>query len=126
MTNDFKKILRFGILALFFVFIILYAFFRGKALIFGVDIKNVNIIDGATVTESVLDISGVAKNASKITLNGREIVIDKQGNFYENIALLSGYNIVSIYAEDKFGHKDEENYQLRYSPVVVPQIEEIE
>lgn len=126
MTTNFKKILKSTVLILFFVFIILYAFFRGRALIFGTDIKNVNITDGATITESVLDITGVAKNASKITLNGREIVIDKDGNFYESIALISGYNIVSIYAEDKFGHKDEENYQLRYSPIVMPQIEEIE
>lgn len=112
MTKDAKKILRIGIAVAFFSFIVIYAFFRSYDLLFGVKIKNVNITDGAKIEQSTLNITGNAKNATMLTLNGREISIDKEGNFNETIGLLSGYNIVSIEAQDKFGHKDFKNYKL--------------
>ncbi len=99
-------------MALFFLFIIFYAIFRSKDLIFGVKIRNINIVDGARVENSVVNITGNAQNAVNLTLNGREISIDQAGNWSETIALLSGYNVISIKAEDKFGNIDEKNYQL--------------
>lgn len=112
MPTDLKKILRNGGLIALFVFIIFYAFFRSKDLIFGVKIRDVNIVDGIKYTESVQKITGNAKNAIKLTINGREISIDQEGNFSEDIALLLGYNILEIRAEDKFGHIDEKIYKL--------------
>jgi hypothetical protein len=94
--------------------IALYAFFVSRDLIFGVKIKNVNIVDGGTVTDSVMKLTGNAKNAIKLVLDGREISVDQQGNFSETIALLPGYNIIDIKAQDKFGYVDEKNYKLIY------------
>ncbi len=110
--NPIKKILRISILVGFFLFIIIYAFFRSHDLIFGVKIKNVNLKDGATSTEKIQKVTGNAKNAIKLTLNGREISIDQAGNFDETIALLPGYNMVNIMAVDQFKYSDEKNYQL--------------
>jgi hypothetical protein len=62
----------------------------------------------------VLEITGVAKNAINLTLDGREISVDQQGDFDETIALLSGYNIISLKAVDKFGNIDEKNYKLMH------------
>jgi hypothetical protein len=112
MNTNAKKILKIAGLFLFFLIIVIFAFFRSKDLIFGVKIKNVSITDGATMTESVMRVDGNAKNATYLSLNGREISIDQQGNFGETIALLSGYNIVQITAKDKFGATDEKNYKL--------------
>ena len=114
MTQNVKKILKLATLILFFTIIIGYAFFRSSDLIFGVKIKNVNLIDGATVENNILSISGTAKNATKLILNGREISVDQVGNWQETIVLLLGYNMINIKAEDKFGHVDEKNYQLMY------------
>jgi hypothetical protein len=114
MMDDTKKFIKFGILGLFFLFIIVFAFFRSKDLIFGVKIRDVSIVNGDTVTESVLKVTGNAKNALNLKLNGREISLDPQGNFDETIILSSGYNIVNITALDKFDHVDEKNYQLIY------------
>ncbi len=61
-----------------------------------------------------MKVTGNAKNATSLTLNGREISIDREGNFGETIALLSGYNIINIKARDKFGYIDEKNYKLIY------------
>lgn len=107
-----KKTIKVTLLSAFFLFIVIYAFFRSHDLIFGVKIKNVNIADGAKITDDTLNITGNAKNAVKLSLNGREITIDQKGNFDETIALLSGYNIVNIRALDKFEYSDEKNYQL--------------
>ena len=112
MRQDAKKIARILFLSILFLFIIVYGFFRSKDLIFGVKIKNVNIVDGAKVTESILEITGNAKNAINLTLNGREISVNQQGDFDETISLLSGYNIINIKAQDKFGKVDEKNYKL--------------
>jgi len=115
MRSDAKKILRILLLIILFLFIIIYAFFRSKDLIFGVKIKNVNLNNGVKVTENIQKITGNAKNAIGLTLNDREISIDQQGNFNETISLLPGYNIINIKAKDKFGNSDEKNYQLIYS-----------
>lgn len=114
MNTSAKKILTLGSLSVLFLVIIIFAFFRSKDLVFGVKIKNVNLVNGAKLNESVTKVTGNAKNAINLSLNGREISINKDGDFEETIALLSGYNIVNIKAKDKFGYVDEKNYQLIY------------
>lgn len=114
MNNNAKKILQIAGISIFFILIIAYAVFGSHNLISGVKIKNVNIVDGAKVTNSVVEVTGNAKNAIILTLNGREISIDENGNFNETIALLPGYNIINIAAKDKFGYIDEKNYKLTY------------
>jgi len=114
MNQNIKKILKIAGLSVFFLLIIVYAFFRSKDLIFGVKIRNVNLTDGATVTENIVKVTGNARNAINLTLDGREISVDQQGNFNETIALLAGYNIINIKAQDKFGDIDEKNYKLIY------------
>jgi len=113
-TWSSKKILKIGALLILSLFIIFYAFFISRDLIFGVKIKNVNITDGAKMTNNVVQITGNAKNAVSLTLNDRAISVDQQGNFNETIALLSGYNIVTLYARDEFGNSDEKDYKLMY------------
>ena len=114
MMEDKKKVLKVIFFLVFFLFIIFYGFYRSKDLIFGVKIKNVNLTDGAKVAENVIKVTGNARNAINLTLDGREISVDQQGNFNETIALLSGYNIINIKAQDKFGYVDEKNYKLMY------------
>lgn len=112
MQNDAKKIVRITSIAAFFLFIIGFGLYQSYDLIFGVKIKNVNLTDGATYTTPAIDVTGTAKNAKLLTLNGREISVDKDGNFKETIALLPGYNIVSIKATDKFKNVDEKDFRL--------------
>jgi hypothetical protein len=117
MGYTFKEILRIVIIVLFFLFIFTYGFFRAKDVIFGVKIRDVNIVDGTKYTENPVTIEGNARNAIHLLLNGREIFIDSDGNFRETIALLSGYNIIEIYAKDKFGKEDIKHYKLTYEKV---------
>ena len=119
MNTNIKKILQIITLSVFFLFIVIYAFSRSRDLIFGIKIKNVSIDGlpaqtGIKVANNVLKVTGNAKRATNLILNGREIFIDENGNFDEMIALLSGYNIINIRAKDKFGYVDEKNYKLIY------------
>jgi hypothetical protein len=116
IKNDAKRI-KIGIFIVFFLFIALYGFLRSTDLLFGIKIKNVRMSalpaeSGAVVKESIAKMSGTAKNAVLLSLNGREISVDLEGNFEETVALLPGYNIMSIQATDKFGYMDEKIYKL--------------
>ncbi|MEK7588654.1 MAG: hypothetical protein AAB438_02435 [Patescibacteria group bacterium] len=112
MNQDAKKTLRIVLLISLFLFIIVFAFFKSRDLIFGVKITNVSIVDGSKTNEKLLHVTGNAKHAAILTLNGREISLNKQGDFDETIALFPGYNVISINAKDKFGSVDEKNYKL--------------
>lgn len=63
-------------------------------------------------SSSLARVSGYAKNATFISLNGREIFIDKDGKFSEAISLISGFSVVTIKVEDKFGKSKEWKEQL--------------
>lgn len=112
MTLDAKKILKIAALSVFLIFIFTFAFFRSKDLVFGVKIKEVNIMGEAKVADNILKVTGNAKNAVELTLNGRVISVDQRGNFNETIALLPGYNVIGLKAKDEFGNSDEKNYKL--------------
>lgn len=116
MEFNFKKKLIRGLIITFSLFIVTYAFFKAEDLIFGVSIENVNIENQTSFETNKIEISGNARHATELILNGREISIDKEGNFKEDIAPLIGYNIVNIKAKDKFGHEDEKNYKLTFIP----------
>jgi hypothetical protein len=112
MRQDAKKILKIALLSVLFIFMAVYAFFNTRDLVFGVKIEDVVLVRGENEKVNIVTITGNAENAKVLTINGREISIDQAGNFNETIALILGYNTVTIRAEDKFGLQDEKNYQL--------------
>ncbi len=112
MEKNFKQKLILGISITFFVFILIYGFSRTEKWILGIKIKNLNITDNQTFEENPIKITGNADKASYVSINNREIFIQKNGNFEEYIALLPGYNILEVKAKDKFGNEDIINYKL--------------
>ena len=129
MNQNIKKTIKIGGLSIFFILIIIFAFLGSKDLIFGVKIRNVNIAvpeallmensisKASGTTSNIIKLTGNAKNAINLPLDGREISVDKWGNFNETIALLPGYNIIDIKAKDKFGYTDEKDYQIMYKGI---------
>ncbi len=114
MSITLKKFLQISSVSLFFIIIVVFAFFRSYNIVFGLKIRDVNIVDGSRALDDTLHITGNAKNAVNLAINGRTISINHAGDFNETIALLSGYNIINITAKDKFGYVDEKNYKLMY------------
>ncbi len=97
---------------LFLLFFVLYAVFESYNFFLGPRITVITPVDGATFDSSVVTIIGSAKNVSFITLDDRQIFVDKTGKFEEKLALVPGYNIMSIKATDRFGKKIEKKMQF--------------
>ena len=75
----------------------IFAYMKMSFLFKGVQIvAKIERSDNTTLAK----VSGVAKNATYISLNGREIFIDKDGSFSEPIALIPGFSVVTIDATD--------------------------
>ena len=77
-------------------------------LITGVDLKvNINKSEG-----SIAQVKGNAYGATYLTLNGREINIDKDGSFNESLVLLPGLSVVKLDTEDQFGNTSEKKFEI--------------
>jgi len=92
-----------------FAIIIIFGYEKMSFIFNGVEIK-------ATLEKkensSMVMIKGIAEKAIYITLNGREIFIDKNGNFSETIAILPGFSIITLNARDKFGKTAEKRFEI--------------
>lgn len=62
--------------------------------------------------KSFSNVSGFAKNATLLVLNGREISVDKNGAFDEAIALPDGYSVVTLEARDQFGKNSKKAFEV--------------
>ncbi len=99
---------------LLFIFILTFTFMKTENIFtnmkLSVDIENTEL--------SINTIRGKAPNAVYISLNGREIFIDKKGNFEEKIAVINGLQTVTIEAQDKFGHKSDKEIEIYHKEKV--------
>jgi len=82
-----------------------YVFFQGYDLIRGPVLEVYTPSNGSSFEESLIEITGVAKNISFIYLNNNQIFVDSKGNFNQKLLLLPGYNIITLRATDKFSRE---------------------
>jgi hypothetical protein len=74
--------------------------------------------NGTTVQDAAVAIRGIAQNVAYISLNDRQIFIDNQGNFNEELLLAPGYNIWTLKAKDKFGRSVTKKIELIFDQPV--------
>ena len=114
MPHKTKLYIKIIIIAIVVSGIMGYAFYRTEDLIRGPQILIHSPINGRTVDESLVHIEGVARNISSITLNDKTIFIDESGNIKEEVLLIYGYNIITLYAQDRFGREVTKTLELVY------------
>ncbi len=119
MPYNIKKKLKAGLFIALFVLIGGYAYARSNALRKGVLIEVHGVMDGETVTEGTLHISGTATHAASLSLNDRPLSVDQEGAFAEELLLVPGYTIITFKAEDRFGKKTEKMFHVLYTPMHV-------
>jgi hypothetical protein len=100
------------LLLVLFVFIVFYAHSRTAFLSQGVQLSVDNLENGETIGERVIELTGTAKRAIRLTLNGRELLIDEKGDFSDTLVLSPGFNTLTIEAEDKFDNYKQLDYML--------------
>jgi hypothetical protein len=59
--------------------------------------------DGATLTDRLVTVRGHAANISYLELNDRQIFVNENGIFTEQLLLPVGYTILEVEAQDRFG-----------------------
>ncbi len=79
-----------------------YIFYQSRNVLEGPEIMLSSPENGAVIADPYIAIAGVAQNISFISLNDLPISIDERGNFSEMILLAPGYNIITLYARDRF------------------------
>lgn len=114
MQRSARQLIIVGIIVLFVGAILAYSAYQLRNLILGPVITIESPTDGSTLTESLVEIRGVAKNISHLSLNGRPIFIDPEGHFSEKLLVSYGYTIMTILAADRFGRSVEKRLQLMY------------
>ena len=106
------------LLGLLFVgVIVFYTYYQSRGILEGPQISLVSPIEGMTSTSSLLKVYGVAKHAKELTLDGRPIFLDMNGNFFEELLLMDGYNIMELTAKDAEGRKLKKTVRVMYQPV---------
>lgn len=94
-----------------FIFISVFTFLKMNFLVEGVQIV-AQVKDNGD--SSLVEVTGKASGATHVTLNGREIFIDKDGSFKEKLVLLPGLSILKLNTEDAFGKSSEKKFELVY------------
>ncbi|MCC7004575.1 hypothetical protein IT397_01515 [Candidatus Nomurabacteria bacterium] len=102
MQNQTKLYLKIGLTLLIILIIAVYSYINTKNYLEGPSIEIKKPLNGATLTDSLVEIVGVAKNISYISLDDKQIFIDEKGNFKEKLLLFPGYNIIKLYGRDRF------------------------
>lgn len=82
-------------------FFVVYALFQARFLIAGPQIALET--QGIVSTNRLVTIDGSARNIVRMTLNGRQIYTDADGNFSEALVLENGYTIATLEAADRYG-----------------------
>lgn len=66
-------------------------------------IKITQPVSDFTTQEKSIEISGQTGPDVYLTVNGKEVYVDKEGNFSSVVSLESGLNVLKIEARDRFG-----------------------
>ncbi|HTH93378.1 MAG TPA: hypothetical protein VL576_02795 [Candidatus Paceibacterota bacterium] len=89
-----------------------------KDMVFGAPLTVHTIADGSTINNDYVAITGSAKHAQSITINGMAVGVDRQGNFSDGVILSPGYNIVEVAETDRFGKTKNYAYHWVDAPSV--------
>ena len=116
MHMTLKTVLTWGGGVLIVGIIVFYAYFQSRAVIAGPQIDITEPQNGMTSTQALLLVHGKAVHAKELTLDGRPIFIDLEGNFAEQLLLAPGYNIIELTARDAQGRYIEKKLEIAYSP----------
>lgn len=100
---DFRKQLEKYLLLTLLLTSFSYGVWRAYSLITGPHITITYPHDNDTVSSSTFKISGRVSSVKNISIQGRSIPIDKEGNFNEILVAMSPYTIITLHATDAYG-----------------------
>jgi len=100
------------LLGIFFVVVIAYGLFEGRALLLGPQIR---IPEIATEVDSpYITIAGNAAHIAALTMNGSPVDLTEEGDFEAAYSLSPGYNRITFDARDKYGATTQKILEIIY------------
>ncbi len=112
MNRNAISIVRTSSLVLLIIVLIGYSIFQAQKLIRGPIVDIYTPQNGATYSQTLIEVTGRAQNIAYLNLNDRPIFTDKNGNFSEKLLLSPGYNIIKLDARDKFKNYTEKRLEI--------------
>ena len=109
-----KKILKIVGITVAVLIVVGYGLFASNSFISGPEIVVTEPATGSVIATSTVIVKGTALRIQEITLNGRPIFVDENGNFSETVLLAKGYNVSLLSATDKFNRTTEYKLELVY------------
>lgn len=109
-----KKIITLGVFLIITLSIFGYIYFAFRDYISGPELLIKSPENGATLFAPSTIIKGQGLRIKDISLNGRPLLIDEEGNFEESLLLFPGYNVALLSAVDRFGRTIEYKLELVY------------
>ncbi|MEK7182236.1 MAG: hypothetical protein AAB334_02630 [Patescibacteria group bacterium] len=94
------------------IFIVIFIFYRSIDFIRGPMLELNEPKNGSVYNSPVIDIRGAVKNVTDVSLNGRQILINKNGFFNEKYILSEGLNKISITINDRFDRGVEKVFDI--------------
>lgn len=112
MKKRIDNLSKHVLVIIFFVILVGYSIFQARFLILGPRISIISPLDGAITDSEIIILEAKIKNASWITLNGRQVFTDEKGNLEEKLILSEGLSIMTLKARDRFGREREEEIRV--------------
>jgi len=107
-----SHIVRFLLVA-FFLVVIGYAYFEGRALLYGPTIEvSPRVME---VSDPYITVNGIARRIASLSMNGSPITVTEDGAFEEGYVLTPGYNRIILDARDKYGKSTERIIEVIYN-----------
>src|SRR3989344_7282188 len=103
---------KYLILIILSILLVLYAMYQARFLIQGPQIVVTSHQNGFSVGGHLITIEGLARNASWLSLNDRQIFTDESGAWSERVVVPSGGSVIKVRATDRFGRETTENIQI--------------
>ncbi|PIQ66294.1 MAG: hypothetical protein COV96_02340 [Candidatus Zambryskibacteria bacterium CG11_big_fil_rev_8_21_14_0_20_42_18] len=94
------------------ILLVSYSLWEARFLILGPRIWISTPQNGETLGESLLTMTGRAKNVAWITLNDHQIFTDEKGNWSEELIVSSGISIITVKARDRFGRETAKSVEI--------------
>jgi hypothetical protein len=96
---------RHWLLVILGILFALYCFFQARFLILGPRVVIESPRDGEVLSGPTVTLSGTARNAAWLTLNGAQIFTNKDGQWSEKLILPQGVSIMTATVRDRFGRE---------------------
>ncbi|MFA6050232.1 MAG: hypothetical protein WC761_03490 [Candidatus Paceibacterota bacterium] len=113
----------------FLLLFILYAGFETQKYFRGPSLSVTEPVDLATVRDPIISVKGKVARVAYITVNGKQIFADTNGDFSDQLLLPPGYSIIRVAVRDRFGKEISRDLHLTYIPQATttkPSVEDLE